>query len=229
MHRLLRIAVLPIAFAAAPASAATLFDFEIRGTFSGVTIAGSLVDEEVTISGSSAPTTWDGSSPVVADILPGSLTLRYGGVDIGAVQETGPFFYGLLGSAQTTAVPPQFLFGINSSGDLDFRPNTAVDSILFATSHFGTPAWIGFGGSIAGQSGPGAQGARRLSITTAISGGVVQFGPSAILQTLEGDETARVASATFAAPIPLPAAGWLLLAAMGGLATLARRRVTGRA
>ena len=217
------LATLPLCAAlAAPVSAASFFTFEVKATFSGVSIGSENIDQEFVLSGQTTPTApfgWDGS-PVEVAVDMDSLSLTYGGSPIGT-SKLDLFTYGLLGGDYTPNDPVVWRFSDSGSG-IDFRPATALDGVGFEMAFDGTDTWVAFGGSAAGQPGPGANGAARFSITTATTAsGAVDFTDGFLLQRLDPPNNIRSATYT---PIPLPAAGWLLLGGIGGLALLGRRR-----
>lgn len=212
---------------AAPAAAASFFSFEVRATFSGVVIGSETVDQEFVLSGRTTPTApfgWNGSA-VELTLDMSSLSLSYAGSPIGA-SSFGLFTYGVLGGEFAPNNPATFRF-TDTGGGIDFRPVTALDSLLFAMQFDGIETRVGFGGSAAGAigEGPTGQGAARFSITTATTAsGAADFTDGILLQRLDPDVNSRTATYT---PIPLPAAGWLLLTALGGLSALRRRRAAG--
>ena len=226
------IAALPLCAAmAAPAAAASFFTFEVRATFSDVSIGSEDINQEFVLSGKTQATispTWDGSAiDVLLDM--GSLSLTYGGDPIGAT-DFSLYTYEVLEGDYNPNNPALWRFN-ESSGVIEFRPVTALDGVVFKMAFditgTNTNTWVGFGGSAnVGDKGPGGEGGRRFGITTTLTDtddnpGVIDFGDGKILQSLPGKDTTRSASFT---PIPLPASGWLLLAGLGGLAAMRRRR-----
>lgn len=222
------LAALPLCAAlAAPAAAASFFTFEVKATFSGVSIGSETINQEFVLSGQTTPTApfgWDGS-PVEVAVDMDSLSLTYGGSPIGAT-DFSLYTYEVLEGDYPPNNPALWRFN-ESSGVIDFRPVTALDGVVFKMQFDSIDTWVGFGGSAnVGDKGPGGEGGRRFGITTTLTDtddnlGVIDFGDGKILQSLRGQDTTRSASYT---PIPLPAAGWLLLGGIGGLALLGRRR-----
>lgn len=199
----------------------------MAGTFAGVTIGGETIDQEFVLSGRTTTaltgTPWS-DNPVDAPVAMDSLTLTYGGADIGATLSTNDYFFGNLLSPATPNNPAIFTFN-ETGGEIDFRPATPLDSIAFETSFGGVDTWIGFGGTVVDEPGIGG---RNMGITITGDPGAVDFKQGTALDILRGaqDETFRTASLQ---PIPLPAAGWMMLAALGGLVAMGRRRQAGAA
>lgn len=212
-----------VATAALPAAAASFFTFDVTATFTGVTIDGVEVNKPFRISGQSAPLSlalpWDGSA-VDVQLVTSSVELSYdGGPGVGLSFK--PFTFGILGEDVTPNDPATFRF-TRTSGQIDFRPITPVDSLGFETLFGDVATWVGFGGGLINEPGPTGTGGRRFAITTTIDNGVVQFGVNDVLQSLTYAQNTRTATLVTAPAtvIPLPAAGWLMLAALGGLGAL---------
>ncbi len=210
---------------AAPAAAASFFTFEMAGTFD-TEIGGETVDQEFVLSGRTTTaltgTPW-AANPVNAPVAIDSLTLTYDGTDIGATLSSDAYFFGNLVSPATPNNPATFTFN-QSGGVIDFRPDTPQDSIVFETTFDGVKTWIGFGGTVTDD----IIGGRNMGITTTFDDGAVDFKEGTALEILRAaeGETFRTASLQ---PIPLPAAGWMMLAALGGLVAMGRRRQAGAA
>lgn len=214
-------AALPLcALLAAPAAAASYFEFEIRGTFADAVIDGTPIDQEFVITGrtttglTGAP--W-ADNPVIAPVDISSLSVTYGGSPLAATYDAGPFTYGLLGTDAVPNDPSLFEFRRDpDTGAIDVRAQTPFDSISFQTLLGGRDAWFGFGG----------EGGQRMGLTIEKVDGVVQYGEDLILGRLRPGQTTRSAILIDhgPTPIPLPAAGWLLVSAVAGLAAAGARR-----
>ena len=211
---------------AAPAAAASFFTFEMAGTFD-TEIGGETVDQEFVLSGRTTTaltgTPW-AANPVNAPVAMDSLTLTYDGTDIGATLSSDAYFFGNLVSPATPNNPAIFTFN-ETAGGIDFRPATPQDSIVFQTTFGGVDTWIGFGGTVTDEPGIGG---RNMGITTELTGDAVDFKEDTALDIRLGAEGETLRTATLQ-PIPLPAAGWMMLAALGGLVAMGRRRQAGAA
>ena len=217
-------AALPLcALLAGPAAAASYFEFDLRATFSGIVIDGQDIDGQFVLTGQTTPaingTPWD-DNPVTAPVDVSTLLLTYNGAEIGASFYTGLWNYGQ-GGTNATNTPPELEFRL-SGGEIGVGVATIPDSMAFQTDHFGIRTWLGFGGG-AGDGG------RNWGITIQQDeGDIVRFGDGEILQTLNAINPNNIRSATLVQPtvsaIPLPAAGWMLLAALAGLAAAGTRR-----
>lgn len=208
---------------AGPAAAASFFEFDLRATFSGVEIDDTPIGGQFVLTGNTTTalsgTPWD-DNPVSAPVDLSSLLLTYNGAAIGATLYGGPWNYGMGGTNVSNS--PQTLEFRLSGGDIGIGVATIPDSIVFQTDDFGIRTWVGFGGGV-------GDGGRNWGITIAQDDdGVVRFGDGELLQRLGAIDPANIRTATLvtptAAPIPLPAAGWMLLAGLAGLALTATRR-----
>lgn len=219
-------AALAATLAAVPAAAGPLFSFEIRGTFNNAVIDTTPIDGEFLIQGQTLTTGHSGvpgSGPVTAPLDTASLTLSYDGSVVATGLYGGAGGYGSPGGlvVVTTNMPPIFSFSGPAGGPFDLGPETNADSIMFEFTLAGTTTWLGFGGA-----------GRNMGITIdQDDDGVARFDePRWLARNLLGGRpgdvirTVSYTPASDIAPIPLPAAGWLLLAALGGLAALRRRR-----
>ncbi|KPP87118.1 MAG: putative extracellular protein [Rhodobacteraceae bacterium HLUCCA08] len=217
-------ASLPIcALLAAPVAAAT-FDFDISGTFDGAVINGTAIDQDFRMTGTAvnpsgvpAP---GAANTVTAELDPASLVLSYGGSVLASTFFAGSGEYGLSGGPVTLNAPRILEFSMGSGGlaALDMRALTPADSIVLEFVLEGETVWLGWGG----------QG-RNLGITLIRdTDGVVQFGEDDWLAPtlLQGQTTRNVTYTPAPSPsaVPLPAAGWMLIAGLGGLALIRRRR-----
>lgn len=214
-------AALPLgALLAGPAAAAPFFTFEIEGTFQNVTINGVAIDQPFVISGRSttalSDTPWDVNT-ITAPLDLDSVSLSYGGAVVAIVIDDSFWTYGLVGADVQTTMPPHLSFRRDPSTDtIDVMAATVTDSFGFAFDLAGTPTWLGFGGA----SG------RNLGLTIVQRDGVVQYGDSDIAGRLLAAQNMRSVDLVGqgVAPIPLPAAGWLLVSGLAGLGVAGLRR-----
>lgn len=222
MKRATQIATLAVGmFLGSQAAAATqIFNWEVRATFDSVgSIGGVVIDnKEFVISGQTttalSDTPWD-NDPITAPLDLSTLSLSFDGSGIGTLDTASFFTYGLLGTDAQMQAPPIFRFSQNG----DFQADSNLDSILFQMDFGGVDTWVGFGG----------EGGKRVGITTTLidtvnNKDVVDFSENNILQSLNQNNNTRTSTV---APVPLPAGGWLLISALGGLVLTRLRRRDG--